>query len=261
MLKKAVIAGCVFILLCGSCPIVQAQEEFVDQPSQELTTVPFIQLTGGILILHARLGDLPDTLNFILDTGSSGISLDSSTAARLQLKPIPTERTIRGIASMHKVSFLYNQTLHFPGLSIQHLDFHINDYTIITAVYGEKIDGIIGYSVLSRYILKIDYDKHEVTFCSNGSLRYPRGGYILRPSFRKLVSQPLRVKDAKKVYSDFLFDLGAGLCMLFSKNFIHDTELLSGKRKKWNKQGEGLGGKLDMELTVIKEVKVGPYRF
>ncbi|HQU56919.1 MAG TPA: aspartyl protease family protein, partial [Chitinophagaceae bacterium] len=72
---------------------------------------------------------------------------------------------------------------------------------------------------------------------------------------------PLRVNDAKKVYSDFLFDLGAGLCMLFSKNFIHDTELLSGKRKKWNKQGEGLGGKLDMELTVIKEVKVGPYRF
>ncbi|HQV06016.1 MAG TPA: aspartyl protease family protein [Chitinophagaceae bacterium] len=261
MLKKAVIAGCVFILLCASCPVVQAQEEFVDQPSQELTTVPFTQLTGGILILHARLGDLPDTLNFILDTGSSGISLDSSTAARLQLKPVPTERTIRGIASMHKVSFLYNQTLHFPGLSIQHLDFHINDYTIITAVYGEKIDGIIGYSVLSRYILKIDYDKHEVTFCSNGSLRYPRGGYILRPSFRKLVSQPLRVKDAKKVYSDFLFDLGAGLCMLFSKNFIHDTELLSGKRKKWNKQGEGLGGKLDMELTVIKEVKVGPYRF
>jgi len=29
----------------------------------------------------------------------------------------------------------------------------------------------------------------------------------------------------------------------------------------WIKEGEGLGGKLDMELRVIKEIKLGPYRF
>ena len=52
----------------------QAQEEFIEPPSKFITSIPFIQLTGGIIIMQAKLDDIADTLNFILDTGSSGIS-------------------------------------------------------------------------------------------------------------------------------------------------------------------------------------------
>ncbi|MEP6701257.1 MAG: aspartyl protease family protein [Bacteroidota bacterium] len=256
------ILSCLLIsFTCCSVSPLAAQEEFIEPPSRHLTTVPFLQLTGGIVILQAKLNNFPDTLNFILDTGSSGISLDSSTADYLKLKPIPTERTIRGIAGIHKVSFLYNQQLKFPGFSIDSLDFHINDYAILTAVYGERIDGIIGYSVLNRYILKIDYDSLKISFCSRGTIRYPRGGYLLKPTINQLVSQPIRLRDDKGVSSRFLYDMGAGLCMLLSKDFIADSSFLDKKKKRWVKEGEGLGGKIDMELTVIKEVKLGPYRF
>lgn len=251
----------VILIVMGSTSSVVAQEEFIDPPSKELTTIPFEQLTGGIIILHAKFADFPDTLNFILDTGSSGISLDSTTVDYFGLVPAPSERSIRGVAGIRKVSFLYNQSLHFPGLSVDSLNFHINDYTILTAVYGEKIDGIIGFAVLSRYIVKLDYDSMRLSVCTNGTLRYPRGGYLLKPTFNQLVSQPLRVKDDQTISSRFLFDIGAGLCMLFSRDFIEDSSLLNKKRKRWVKEGEGLGGKLDMELTVIKEVKIGPYRF
>lgn len=240
---------------------VAAQEEFIEPPSREITSVSFIQLTGGIIILQARVDNYTDTLNFILDTGSSGISLDSSTVEMLGLQPVPSDRTIRGIAGIKNVSFLYNRTLHFPGLSIDSLNFHINDYSILTAVYGEQIDGIIGFAVLSRYIIKIDYERVKVIFCTRGTIRYPRGGYLLRPHISQLVSQPMRVRDAKAIHSRFLFDLGAGLCMLFSREFIEDSNFLDKKRKFWHKEGEGLGGKIDMELTVIKEVKIGPYKF
>ena len=238
-----------------------AQEEFIEPPSRLITVVPFLQLTGGIIIMQAKLGNFPDTLNFILDTGSSGISLDSITAEYLKLQPVPTERTIRGIAGIHKVSFLYNQQLKFPRLTIDSLDFHINDYSILTAVYGERIDGIIGYSVLNRYIMKVDYDSLNISFWSKGTIRYPRGGYLLKPAINMLVSQTLKVRDDKSINSRFLYDMGAGLCMLLSKDFIEDSTFLSKNKKKWIKEGEGLGGKIDMELTVIKEVKLGPYRF
>ena len=250
-----------FILICLNGKRTAAQEEFIEPPSQEITSVSFIQLTGGIIIIQARFENYKDTLNFILDTGSSGISLDSTTAEMLGLKPVPSNRTIRGIAGIRNVSFLYNRTLHFPGLSIDSLNFHINDYGILTAVYGERIDGIIGYAVLSRYIVKIDYDKVKVIFCNPGTIRYPRGGYLLRPQMNQLVSQPMRVRDAKTISSRFLFDIGAGLCMLFSREFIEDSNFLDKKRRLWPKEGEGLGGKIDMELTVIKEVKIGPYKF
>ena len=238
-----------------------AQEEFIEPPSRHLTTMPFVQLTGGIIIMQAKFANFPDTLNFILDTGSSGISLDSTTVDYFGLKPTPTERTIRGIAGIRKVSFFIISNYIFPVLLLDNLNFHINDYAILTAVYGERIDGIIGYSILSRYIMKVDYDSMKVSFWTKGTIRYPRGGYLLKPAINQLVSQPLRVKDEKTINSRFLYDMGAGLCMLLTKDFIKDSAFLKKKRKHYVKEGEGLGGKIDMELTVIKEVKIGPYRF
>jgi len=249
------------LVICITWLNSSAQEEFIEPPSRVLTKIPFTQLTGGIVILQAKLENFPDTLNFVLDTGSSGISLDSTTADYLGLKPTPTERTIRGIAGIRKVSFLYNQKLHFPGLSIDSLNFHINDYAILTAVYGERIDGIIGYSVISRYIIKVDYDSMKISFCSKGTVRYPRGGYLLKPSINQLAAQTLRVRDEESVTSRFLYDMGAGVCMLLTRDFINDSMFLDKKKKFWIKEGEGLGGKIDMELRVIKEVRIGPYRF
>jgi len=238
-----------------------AQEEFIEPPSRHITTIPFIQLTGGIIIMQARLGEFKDTLNFILDTGSSGISLDSNTVDYLGLISTPTDRTIRGIAGIRKVNFVYKQQLHFPGLTVSDLDFHINDYSILTAVYGERIDGIIGYSILSRYIMKVNYDNMQISFWTKGSMRYPKGGYLLNPYINQLATQPLRIKDDRAYNSRFLYDMGAGLCMLLTKDFVRDSSFLRRKKKRYIKEGEGLGGKIDMELTVIKEVKVGPYRF
>jgi hypothetical protein len=250
----------IFISLLAGMPLA-AQEEFIAPPSKLITRIPFTQLTGGIVIIRAKLSNFPDTLNFILDTGSSGISLDSTTTDYLKMKPIPTDRTIRGIAGIRNVSFVYNQQLHFPGLTIDSLDFHINDYAILTAVYGERIDGIIGYSVLSRYIVKLDYDSLKLDFWTNGTIRYPRGGTLLKPSINMLVAQSAKVRDDKTISSRFFYDMGAGACMMLTKDFVNDSAFLNKKRKRWVKEGEGLGGKIDMELTVIKEVKLGPYRF
>jgi len=240
--------------------LTAAQEEFVT-PSRFLTRVPFAQLTGGVILLQARFSNFPDTLNFILDTGSGGISLDSSTTAYFGLTPTPSDRTIRGIGGIKKVSFLNNRELHFPELTIDSLNFHINDYEMLTSVYGERIDGIIGYSVLSRYILKINFDSSFLEFWSKGAMKYPRGGYLLKPFITTLPVQSARVKDERTINTRFLFDMGAGLNLMLSTEFINDSALLHRKRKFYTKQAEGLGGKIDMQMTVIKEVKLGPFKF
>jgi hypothetical protein len=259
-MKKSFFCLAIIISLLAYTAI-GAQEEFIEPPSRMLIRIPFLQLTGGIVIIQARLGNIPDTLNFVLDTGSSGISLDSTTAAQLKLHPTPTNRTIRGIGGIRNVPFLFNQKLHFPGLTVDSLDFHVNDYSILTAVYGERIDGIIGYSLINRYILKINYDSLTIDLCSKGTLRYPRGGYMLKPTIGTLPAQSVRVRDEAVVNGKFLYDMGAGVCFMFSKDFINDSQLLKKNRKLWIKEGEGVGGKIDMQATVIKEVKLGPYRF
>jgi hypothetical protein len=71
----------------------------------------------------------------------------------------------------------------------------------------------------------------------------------------------LRVRDAITINSRFLYDIGAGVCLMLSKDFVADSNLLNKKRKLLTKEGEGVGGKIDMHVTVIREVKLGPYRF
>ena len=259
-MKKYISHFFLFVTLFLS-KILFAQEEFVEPPSKLLSKFPFKQLTGGVVLLQAQFADYPDTLNFLLDTGSGGISLDSMTADYFKVQKIPSNRTIRGIAGMRTVSFIYNQKLRLPNLTIDSLNFHINDYQILTAVYGEQIDGIIGFSVLSRYIIKLNYDSSRVEFWSKGRLKYPRGGYLLKPLIATLPVQTVRIRDTKTINARFLYDIGAGLCMMLSTDFIRDSAFLGKKRKFFTKEAEGLGGSIDMQMTVIQEVKLGPYKF
>lgn len=231
------------------------------EPARLLTKFNFVQISGGVILLKARFDSFTDTLSFILDTGSGGISLDSATAAYFKLQPQPSNRTIRGIAGEKKITFLNNRRLHLPGLSIDSLNFHVNDYSILTAVYGEPIDGIIGYSVFSRYIVKLDYDSSKIEFWSPGRIKYPRGGHMFKPVITTLPVQTARVRDERPIEARFLIDLGAGLNVLFSREFANDSTLLRSNRKLYTKEAEGLGGKIDMHLTTIKEFKLGPYKF
>ena len=248
------------VSLFFSC-IVQAQEEFVQPAAKLLTSFPFRQFSGGVILIKASINESKDSLNFILDTGSGGISLDSQTVSHLQLRSQISDKTIRGIAGIRKVNFSYNNALILPGLRVDSLNFHINDYDILTSVYGEHIDGIIGYSFFNRYIVKIDYDSLLIHVYSKGSMKYPRGGFLLKPLLVNLLIQTARITDAEERMARFYFDTGAGLCLLLSKDFVEDSTLFTAKRKKVTTQVEGLGGKKQMELTTVKNFRLGPYRF
>ncbi len=172
--------------------MLAAQEQFIDPPSKKLTSFPFQLLSGGVIIVKAKLNNYPDSLQFILDTGSGGISLDSMTVEKYKIPVAPSEKKIKGIGGVKKVSFLNDATLYFPGLTVDRLNFHVNDYEILTNVYGIKIDGIIGYSFFIRYIVHINYDNTIITVNTTGEYKYPRGGYILflQPSpFNKHLSR------------------------------------------------------------------------
>ena len=238
-----------------------AQEEFIPPAAKHVTYVPFTLLTGGIIIVRAALDDHKDSLNFVLDTGSGGISLDSTTAGYLGVEKKLSDKTVRGIAGIKNVEFTYNHILHLHGISVANLDFHINDYDILTSAYGVRIDGIIGYSFFRRYIVAIDYEKMVFEVLTPGTYKYPRGGYLLKPQFSTLPMQMASVRDNEDVTAKFYFDTGAGLCMLLNEDLVKDSALLRSKRKLYPTEAEGLGGKKSMSLTVVKEVRVGPYKF
>src|SRR5690606_26483776 len=148
----------------------------------------------------------------------------------LNLIPEESGINIRGIAGVRKAEFLYNKKLQLGDLVIDSLNFHINDYEFLSYVYGARIDGVIGYSLLSRYILKVDYDVREIEICSQGPIRYPRGGHLLRTFIRTLPVQSARIKDHRPINTRFLFDIGAGLSLVLSADFDQDSSVVRKKR-------------------------------
>jgi len=248
-------------ILLLPCTLVRAQEEFVAPPARFITSFPFRILTGGIMMIRATINNAPDSLTFILDTGSGGISLDSMTAERMKLVPVLSDRTIRGIAGMKMVSFVYNQRLKLPGLTVDSLNFHVNDYDILTSAYGEKVDGIIGYSFFSRYIVKVDYDSSRIEVFTQGTIKYPRGGFLLKPVLANIPILRAEVGDEAYLNGRFYFDTGAGMCLLLSDDFVSDSAFIKPRRKWFATQAEGLGGKAPMRQGVVKSLKLGPYRF
>ncbi len=254
----------IYVLMILACQPMggKAQELFVEPPSTFITSFSFTMLNGGVILVRAGVNDYADSLNFILDTGSGGISLDSATVKDLGIPITPSEKTIKGIGGIRKVSFLNNATLRLPGLAVENLNFHVNDYEILTSVYGIKIDGIIGYSFFSQYIVNINYDFLQINVFSKGEYKYPSGGFMLYPMFTALPMQSLQFTDDRKFVQRFYLDTGAGLNFLLSESYLNDSAVLKKRRKPpVVTQAEGVGGKMSMRLTTIKELKVGPYRF
>ena len=254
----------IYVLMILACQPMggKAQELFVEPPSTFITSFSFTMLNGGVILVRAGVNDYADSLNFILDTGSGGISLDSATVKDLGIPITPSEKTIKGIGGIRKVSFLNNATLRLPGLAVENLNFHVNDYEILTSVYGIKIDGIIGYSFFSQYIVNINYDFLQINVFSKGEYKYPSGGFMLYPMFTALPMQSLQFTDDRKFVQRFYLDTGAGLNFLLSESYLNDSAILKKRRKPpVVTQAEGVGGKMSMRLTTIKELKVGPYRF
>ncbi len=255
----AFIVACVLLSGCGILNFTKPPEIF---PQTELITrFKFTMLTGGVVIIKATVADKPDSLNFVLDTGSGGISLDSTTVTYLNLPAVASDRTIRGIAGIRKVKFVRNQVLNLPRLKVENLDFHMNDYSILTSVYGMRIDGIIGYSFLSRYIVKINYDNLTIEVWQPGVTKYPKQGFMFTPPPSSIPIFAATIIDGTRVNANFYFDTGAGLSLLMSERFANDSNIIKKGKKLTLTQAEGIGGKKSMYLTTVKQVRFGKYRF
>jgi hypothetical protein len=261
-MKTLISIGIAFSLVVAPLMELFSQERFVDPPSKYITSFPFRLLTGGVILIKAKVNEYADSLNFVLDTGSGGISLDSITVKEFNIPVVESDKTIKGIGGIRKVSFLYNASLKLPGLQVNDLNFHVNDYSLLTSVYGIKIDGIIGYSFLIRYVVNINYDSLKIKIFSRGEHLYPKGGQILNPMFTALPMQYITFVDNGKFAQRFYLDTGAGLNFLLSERYVRDSSVLRKKRKPpFTTQAEGVGGKTTMQVTTIREIRVGPYRF
>ena len=156
------------------------------------------------MVIHARFGDVPDSLNFILDTGSGAFRSTRRPVRNSISRYGASDTSITGIGGGAKCRLCSIKNCTYRVFTVEHLNFHVNDYEVLSSVYGEKVDGIIGYS-FSAVILYVSISTATASRFTNLVLSATRKKeHCCIPRSRTCPSSGLQVKDRKRQGFNFI---------------------------------------------------------
>ncbi len=131
------------------------------------------QLLIPVTIDHGR-----DTLHFLFDSGCEVNVLSMAARRRLGLDS-SGEAGISGWRNeMTMVPRASARSLELGGTSLPYPSFYLQDLGG-AGVDGLRVDGIIGYELLRRYVVELDYAGKKMILYRPGHVRYPPGGQRL----------------------------------------------------------------------------------
>jgi hypothetical protein len=124
--------------------------------------VPLKIYRNFLVVAEGQIGGVPETENFILDTGSSPSILNASVATRLGLRSTPSQTTALGTIVPVQAAALPELVL--GPLRVRGLPILVKDLSQLERDSGVPIAGILGLDVLSKASFRLDYDAGELQF-------------------------------------------------------------------------------------------------
>lgn len=124
------------------------------------TTVPF-ELLGGHIHLHVML-DGHGPFTFVCDTGGQNI-LTPEVAKTLG---VAVEGALQGRGVGEKsadVGFAKVKQLTLGAATLDNQVFAVFDLSELAGVGGTPFDGIVGYEVFKRFVVRVDYETSKLT--------------------------------------------------------------------------------------------------
>lgn len=248
-------------VFCLQWTAVLAQRKPLLFNQAPLARVEFNELFGGIVLVQASLSGHLQPINFILDTGNTGISLDSSWVAEEGIPVNKSNRFVYGIGGKRPAYFVPDRSLIFPGYQSPRMDFHLSDYRFLSNQYGVKVHGVIGFSLFKNHVVHINYDQGQLEFYLPKAYKYPKNGQVLKPQFAKFPLLSTQVHWKRMPHpQESIYDLGAALNFLMvvdSSRFVRQF----GNPKRFVSKIQGIGGEKDINLRVVDKIKFGRYTF
>ncbi len=251
--------ACIIILFFAQHN-VYAQQKIPLRKVKPIISFPFKLTNGGVIVFDGFIADKTDTLHFIFDTGSGALSLDSSLVASYGIVSTQSERSIKGIGGIKKMQIVENIPLRIASLTMSNMRFYVADYTNIAAYYGINIAGIIGFELLAKYVVKVDYDALKIHLYPINAYKYGPGKTIMA-EIGTIPTIEAYVQDNNSNTGKYIFDSGGGMALMFAEEFNRDFNIIKPNRKKVKSFTEGFGGRSEVEISVIDKVNLYGHKF
>lgn len=227
-------------------------------PSGHVLHIPFDFFGGHIYVPVSVNGAKPAP--FIFDTGAEASAVEQSHAA------------IAGLKSQGALEMGGSGSSDTMGMATG-VSFGIGDARVPTQavavlplgglapVIGRPLAGIVGFDVISRFVVQIDYAARILTLYDPAVFHYAGKGAVLPFTFLGNDLQlPVRVvlPGQAPIATVANLDTGANSSEL-SSHFVDQYDVLHAVGKTLEHPGYGLGGSYESFDGRIAAIQVGPY--
>jgi hypothetical protein len=242
-------------IAAGAAQQPASSPDFTISGGKTSTALPF-DLIDNRIVINVRLND-QGPFRLIFDSGAGAvISPEVARSLGLKIENSQTggggvgEQTVeRGETTISRIEV---GDIHFPAEEFGVISFSDSKY-----VFGaNRIDGIIGYSIFKRLVVRVDYERRQLTFTEPSGFVYKGQGSIVPIDFDRHL--PLVKGELDGVPGIFVIDTGARSSLILYGPFVEQNNL----REKYKASfegitGWGIGGPVRSYIVRAQTLKLG----
>lgn len=192
-----------------------------DKKSKLVATVPF-EFEDGEIMVKLRLNDSPLEMKFLFDTGADGMAITNTMADSVGVK-VTRKQSTSVVGGNTDVQISTGNTFHLGAVSVPNKNM---------AIFPSEhlgVDGILGLSVASDYIIEVDFDASVLRLYTLGKFQYQKNSHTIPvtvPSGVAILDGSLNITGEKEYKGRFIFDTGAKFSLVCFENFVRPNRLL-----------------------------------
>lgn len=257
-----ILAGAILILGLFPMPCVKVQLNESTRNEGLLAEIPF-QLHGSLILTELSV-DESNPLNFIFDTAAGGTIISASTAARLGI--VGDETVSReGATGMATILLSTNHIVDAADLRFQNVKLGIAELDHIEKRSGIPIDGVIGWEILSRYAVRVDYDTMLIEIYDNKRFEYDLGvsSYPIEVQGTVIFTNvTVAFKSGNTFAGKVMVDTGSGNAISFNTPFTEENDLLAEMDTYYERETQSLSTESShVYTTMLAGLNISEYKF
>lgn len=196
----------------------------INASAQKLvTTIPF-EMVHGSIVLKVKINQNEKPLRLLFDTGADGMAINKSLADSLGLK-ITRSNNASVVGGNMKIEVSDgNEVLLENGFALK------NQGIAIFPQMRDHLDGLIGNTMTRHYVVKVDFNKYELSLFEFDQYEYEKGGTIVPitiPSGLFIIPGNIEIVAGKSSSGNFVFDSGASYNLICFRPFVKQNKLLT----------------------------------
>ena len=260
-MARAVIAAiCLLGLLFAWGVAVELDD--ITRTAGPVAVIPF-KLHGAMIVVEAVV-DGSDPLAFLFDTAAGGTILNERTAEGLGV--IGEEAVLReGATGSAEVVRSKRHTVELGRLKLRNMTLGIVALDHIERRLGLRIDGVIGWPIVSRYAVIVDYDAMQI------ELHEPRGfehdmeapGYDIEAKGTVFfVNVSVTLESGATFAGKVLVDTGSGGNISFNSPFVRESNVLDQIDGSYEREMQGFSAESSRShVTMLSGLSIGLHKF